>query len=90
MPSTGRPDCTATQSGVSEPQVGREGKVSVRPANLSALVQQEEPTSAVWVVEIRIQAFVEDFAQFFYSSGLNVIQKLLQTGLGGGAQEVGR
>lgn len=37
-------------------------------------------------MKIRIQAFVEDFGQFVYGSCLNVIQKLLQTGLGGEAE----
>lgn len=36
-------------------------------------------------MEVRVQAFVQDFGQFLDGSGLNVVQELLQAGLGGGA-----
>lgn len=51
MPSTGRPACTATQSGVSEPQVGREVRVRVLLADLLALAQSRKnppPLSGSW------------------------------------------
>lgn len=44
-------------------------------------------TSTVRVMKIWIEAFVEDFCNFLYSSSLNVVQELLQTGLRGAGEE---
>lgn len=100
MPSTGRPDCTATQRGVSKPQ-----EANIRPSDVRytsvALSGNESllkyviftvffhPTSTIRVMEIWIKTFVKDFCQLLYGSGLNIIQELLQTGLEDVGEEVG-
>lgn len=96
MPSTGRPDCTATHSGVSKPQ-----EANIQPSGvcydsgalqgMKVLFSQVffHPTSTIRVMEIWIKTFVKDFCQFLYHSGLNVIQELLQAGLKDVGEELG-